>query len=71
MKTAIQNLYNEMISDPIFMDLPMDFIQSVTSKFYKALNEEKQQIIDAYETGIKNEYNGSDMYYTYTYTTNK
>lgn len=70
MKTPIQTLYGEIISDPIFTDLPMDFIKSLTSKFVKALDKEREVIEKSYDSGdqVRPIYCDGSDYYNKTYT---
>lgn len=62
MKTAIEQI-KEKLKNIGFMNVDEFFVEF--------LETEKQQIIDAYDSGIKNEYNGADMYYTSKFETNK
>lgn len=72
MKTAIQELYNEIIGDDGILDMPMEFIQKITSKFAKSMDKEKQQIIEAYEKDMDSNGNLSfesgEQYYNEKYT---
>ena len=66
MQTAIQILYNEIIGADDALDMPIEFIQKITSKFAKAMDKEKQQIIEAYHKGFEDV--DGEKYYNETYT---
>jgi len=67
MQTAIQILYNEIIGDDDVLDMPIEFIQKITSKFAKAMDKEKEQIINSFDLGSVSEIQG-EHYYNETYT---
>jgi len=56
MKTAIQNLYQNLIDIPEVMNLPMDLIQKITSEFNDAHYEERVQIEVAFIHGNRLEF---------------
>lgn len=68
MKTALQQVIQEVEN---YFDKDLSNSNNVLILLKSYLETEKQQIIDAYDSGIKNEYNGADMYYTSTFETNK
>ena len=76
MKTAIQNLYQKILSIPNIQDLPMSMILEITTEFNASLSEEKQNIINSVTHGNRIEFydateTAGELYYTSTYTTNK
>lgn len=56
MKTAIQNLYQNILDIPEVKNLPMDIIQKITEEFNFSHDEERMQIEAAFIHGNRLEF---------------